>query len=55
MDRVYIVAIVGGLFGGLVTSLRLIVPVVAKLFYWIILHQRQRRANIHNQQLDRHE
>ncbi|CAF1411898.1 unnamed protein product, partial [Rotaria sordida] len=27
MDRIYIVAIVGGLFGGLVTSLRLIVPV----------------------------
>ncbi|CAF0959993.1 unnamed protein product [Rotaria sordida] len=55
MDRVYIVAIIGGLFGGLVTSLRLIVPVVAKLFYWIILHQRQRRANIHNRQPDSHE
>ncbi|CAF1027248.1 unnamed protein product [Rotaria sordida] len=55
MDHVYVVAIVGGLFGGLATSLRLIVPVIAKLFYWIILHQRRRRANIRNQQLDRHE
>ena len=55
MDRIYIVSMIGGLFGGLVTILRLIVPIAAKLFYWIILHQRRRRSNIHNRQLDRHE
>ncbi|CAF4342810.1 unnamed protein product, partial [Rotaria sordida] len=27
MDRVYVVSIIGGLFGGLVTILRLIVPI----------------------------
>ncbi|CAF4195559.1 unnamed protein product, partial [Rotaria sordida] len=55
MDRVYVVSIIGGLFGGLVTSLRLIVPVAAKLFHWIIVRQRRRRSSIHNRQLDRHE
>ncbi|CAF4984773.1 unnamed protein product, partial [Rotaria sp. Silwood1] len=55
MDRIYIFSIIGGLFGGLVTTLRLIVPIAAKLVHSIIVDQRRRRSNIHNQQLDRHE
>ncbi|CAF5088525.1 unnamed protein product, partial [Rotaria sp. Silwood1] len=55
MNRVYIVAIVGGLLGGLATSLRLIALVAAKLLYWIILYQRRRRSIIHHRQLDRRE
>ncbi|CAF4441305.1 unnamed protein product [Rotaria sp. Silwood2] len=55
MDRVYIVATIGGLFGGLVTILRLIVPIAAKLLHSIMFYQHRRRSNIHNQELDRHE
>ncbi|CAF4276430.1 unnamed protein product, partial [Rotaria sordida] len=55
MDWVYIIATVGGLFGGLVTSLRLIVPIAVKLFHSIIFRQRRHRLNIHNRQLNRHE
>ncbi|CAF2969254.1 unnamed protein product, partial [Rotaria sp. Silwood2] len=54
MDRVYIVTTIGGLFGGLPTILRLLVPIVAKLFHSIIFRQRRRRSNIHDRELDRH-
>ncbi|CAF3901078.1 unnamed protein product, partial [Rotaria sp. Silwood1] len=55
MDLIYVVSIVGGLLGGLVTILRLIVPIAVRLFHSINFHRRRHQSNIHDRQLARHE
>ncbi|CAF3887185.1 unnamed protein product [Rotaria sp. Silwood1] len=51
LDRIYIVAIVGGL----TTSLRFIVSFVVNICYSIIIYRRQRRSSTHSRQLQWHE